>query len=390
MNLFKKIQNSIYYCVGLLILLITNVAFANTTIIIHPNTIISFPKTYDGVTLDLSHGNFIIKNHATLTIKNSAVFGTLSKANPVLFAGDALGGNIVFLNSQFNIHTAGIAPHPTTQAMQYLVQMGLGNVIMRNNEFTIDNTYTSGLLLTTASISSTGYQIVNNRFEKFHGVLYLIGSDNALIKDNTFFNNSYGNIVLIGNNGNIIGNKIYFSGNNRLGNSIDIIDSDSINISKNLLLTPTCHGIYIVNSHNLMINNNRVMGGITYAMTILTNPETIDKADTYVKNIIANYKIKNLLSNNITIEHNYMAQNRYGIAATDVDRLIVQHNIFIQRFEDKASRKFWTDNNVLLKNVTHLTWTNNLYKEAFTQAIDGDNSQAYHFVLFPKSGGVTL
>jgi parallel beta-helix repeat protein len=387
-----KIFNLLICMLGLFLLTVTKTVYAET-IVIYPNTVVSFSKTYNNVTLDLSKGSFIVKNNAKLTIKNCNIIGTLSVTNPILFNIDT--GTLDISNTQANITTLNISPHSTTQSLQYVISMNQGKIYLNGNTFKIDKTFTAGFLITNAAIPTTGFQITNNLFEKFHGVLYLLASDNALISDNILTNNSYGHIVLISNNSSILRNTIAFAGNNRLGNSMDIIDSSNINISNNILLTPTCHGIYVLNSHNLLIDSNRIFGGITYAMNIYTYAETPTndnmKADTdYIKALLSTYKLKNTISNDITITNNFMSQNRYGVAASDVDGLVVSNNYFIQRFTDNDSRKFWTDNSNLLKNVTHLTWTNNLYKEAYTQSMSGDNSNSNKFVVFPQIGGVTL
>lgn len=387
-----KIVNLLIGLIGILLLSVTKMAYAET-IVIYPNTVVSFSKTYTNVTLDLSKGSFIIKNNAKLTIKNCNIIGTLSIDNPILFNVDT--GTLDISNTQANITTLNLPEHPTTQSLQYVITMNQGKLYLNSNTFKIDKSFTAGFAITNANIPTTGFQITNNIFEKFHGVLYLLASDNALISDNMFGNNSYGHIVLISNNSSILRNTIAFSGNDHLGNSMDIIDSSSINIRDNLLLTPTCHGIYVLNSHNLLIDSNRIFGGITYAMNIYTYAETpsnenIKTDNDYIKVLLSTYKLKNTISNNITITNNFMSQNRYGIAASDVDGLVVSNNYFIQRFTDSDSRKFWTDNSNLLKNVTNLTWSNNLYKEAYTQAISGDNSQSNKFVVFPQTGGVVL
>ena len=392
MKLLGKMQKGIKHSffnfgIGLLLLLVGNICAAQT-IVIRPNTVISFPKTYNNVVLDMSHGSFILKKNATLTIQNSVITGTLSEDNPLLFNVDK--GKLILSKNQVNIKTVGIDPHSTTQSLQYVIQVAMGNVNMSGNTFSIDKPFTAGLLITTASIPTTDFVITKNRFEKFHGVLYLIASDNAVIADNILNTNTYGQIVLIGNNSKIIHNTIFFAGNNRLGNAMDIIDSDNIIISKNRIFTPTCHGIYVLNSHNLTIDSNRISGGITYAMNIFTFAETAAIEDEYIRNIVMNHHLKNSLSNNITITNNYMSQNRFGIAASDVDNLVVSDNYFVQRFEDNDARIFWTNNSVLLQHVTNLTWTNNLYKEAFTQEPYGDNSKSKNFVVFPQTGGVSL
>ncbi len=383
-----------YYFIGLLLLLVSHVSFAQP-IVIPPNTVISHSKTYDNVTLDMTNGSFIIKNNATLTINNSIINGNLSKKNPILITVE--NGNLQVANSQAIIKAIDVTPHPLTQSLYYMIQVAMGGLTMTGNSFQIDQPFAAGLLITTSSIPTSGFKILNNKFERFHGVLYLISTDNALVSKNTFMKNTYGNMVIIGSNSQITQNTIYFSGNNRLGNSIDVIDSNNINVSQNLLFTPTCHGIYVFNSTNVVVDSNRVSGGITYAVNVFTHPETLagnqkltsDDSD-YLKSIMGTYKMKNVTSANITITNNYMSQNRYGIAASDVSGLNISNNISIQRFVDNDARQFWTNNNILLQNVTGLTWSNNLYKEAFTQEEGGDNSKSLSFIAFPQTGGVSL
>ncbi len=375
------------YLMSFIVLILTRVCYAEDIVVIEPNTIISEPKIYNNVILEMTNGSFIVNNKATLRIQNCTIKGTLSKNNPALITLE--DGNLYLENNKGKIKSVGVLDHPTTQSLYHVIQVSRGLVDMENNHFSVNNPFKVGLLITSASIPTTDYKIINNTFEKFHGVLYLLNSNNSLIQNNAFVTDTYGNIVTIGRKINILNNSIYFSGNNHLGNAIDVIDSDTVTISQNRLITPTCHGIYVLNSQNVVVDSNYVTGGITYAMTVLSNPETLDPME-YISKIIGSYKIKNGLSNNITITNNYMAQNRYGIAATEINTLNVQNNTFVQRFTDQASRTFWTDNNILIKDVTGLVWTNNLYKEAYTQDIDGNNTKSNAFVPFPVSGGVTL
>lgn len=371
----------------LFLFLLASTSFAYT-IIVQPNTVISHSTKYNNVTLDMTKGSFIVEDNASLTITNSVVHGTLSVKNPVLFNVDQ--GSLYFRNNQVYIESHGVEAHPTTQALQYVIQLAMAtNFELSGNSFEIDKPFTSGVLVTTASIPTSGIKIQNNKFNGFHGVLYLVGTDKALISGNRLVRNTYGNIVVIGSHSSIIGNTIEFAGNNRLGNSIDVIDSNDIEVSKNILLTPTCHGIYVFNSRNVLVDDNRIFGGITYALNVLTYPEKLISQDQeYLKGLLGNYHLKNMLSSNVTISNNFISQNRYGLAANDVDGLHVHHNMFIQRFEDNETRKFWTNNSILLQNVTNLNWENNLYKEAYSQAEEGDNSKTFIAIPFPKTGGV--
>jgi len=384
-NMIKK-SRILHLLVSLTLLLFGATCFANN-IIISPNTVISHSKTYSNATLDMTNGSFIVRKNATLTINNCTVTGTISKKNPFLMT--VIRGSLVLNNNTVNVQAVGIKPHDTTQSLYHVIQIETGNLTMDGNTIQIDKPFTAGLLMTDPIIQTKNFNITNNRFNHFHGVLYLMNADNALISGNTFYKNTYGNIVIFGTRSNIMGNAIYFSGNNRLGNAMDVIDSDNINIQNNLLFTPTCHGIYVLNSNNVLIDHNRVTGDITYAITLLTYPE-ISMADKEVAQLFAHHQMRNSLSTNITITNNFMSQNRFGIAATDVNTLSVQNNTFVQRFEDSDSRKFWTDNNILLRNVSNLSWSNNWYKEGYTQDMNGDNSQSNKLIPFPVTGGITL
>ncbi len=375
------------FCFFGLSMLLSQGCFSAETIIISPNTVVSHSTTYANATLDMTNGSFIVTGDATLTIKNSIVNGNISKNNPFLITVDK--GNLNLSNNQVNIKAVKIDPHPTTQSLYHAVQIAMGGLTMTGNTFRIDQPFSAGLLITTAAIPTANFVITRNRFESFHGVLYLVSTDNALISENTLFKNTYGNIVVIGSNSKITGNTIYFSGNNRLGNAVDVIDSNNVLVNKNLILTPTCHGIYVFNSRDVLVDDNRVLGGITYGMNILSYPEKLS-TEYYVKQLLREHSLKNTISGNITVSHNLFSQNRYGIAASDVNVLTVSNNIFVQRFADNDARKFWTNNNTLLQNVTGLTWNNNIYKEAFTQEKGGDNTKSFHFVSFPQTGGVSL
>ncbi len=378
-KIFRLYQHNFFKIGGAILLtLLASNSFASPTVVIHKNTVISTPVTYDNVNLDMTDGSFIVKTNGVLTIKNSTIDGKLSKEIPILITVD--NGKLILDRNKINITTSKLPQHPFTQSLEYVINITLGSLNINKNDIKIDHLFTAGFLITTSSIPTTGFKITRNRFEHFHGVLYLIASDKSLVEHNKLIRNSYGQIVIIGNDSKIIKNKIYFPGNDHLGNAIDIIDSSNIEIRENVLFTPTCHGIYVINSRNLEIDENTITGGITHAMNIYTYPETVDKIDDYIVTLASTHKFKNLQSKNIRVTENYMSQNRYGLAVSDMDDLIVKGNYFSQRFKDAEQRKFWTNNDILLKNVTNLIWIDNIYKEAFTQDIDGDNSIALKFV----------
>jgi hypothetical protein len=129
---------------------------------------------------------------------------------------------------------------------------------------------------------------------------------------------------------------------------------------------------------------------LTYPETSATLPGAKGMHLEYITNILAKHKMRNSLTSTITVSNNFMSQNRYGLAGMDISGLTVINNTFIQRFSDDASRKFWTDNNILLKNVTGLSWSNNIYKEAYAQIIGANDPNTDMIVPFPVSGGITL
>lgn len=365
-------------------------SYSAYAIVIGPNTIISTSTTISNTTVDLTAGNFIVKEGATLTLQNNTITGTLSAANPNLISVER--GTLTMLNNRVSIDTSSITPMPGTEATYYAIRLGRASTSLIKNEFIANQPLRGGLLTTSLILPANNITIDDNSFENFHGVLYLLNSHNTNVLFNLFKLNSSGNLVIVGSNAAISDNRFYFSGRNKLGDAIDIIDSENIKVTKNVVFTPTSQGIAVVLSRDLVIDSNTISGGITYAINLLSN-EGIKNSSPYLANVISGLQkqgLKHRVTNDITISRNFMSQNRYGIAATNVDNLTVTGNYFSQRFNSIAERKFWTDNSILLRNVTALLWQDNFYKEAFTQENGGDNSLTENIVPFPATGGITL
>ena len=79
----------------------------------------------------------------------------------------------------------------------------------------------------------------------------------------------------------------------------------------------------------------------------------------YITSLIGPKRDYSVVNGNITITNNYISQNRYGFAADNVDGLKVRNNVFIQRFNDKQTRKFWTNNDILIQNTKRINWGKN-------------------------------
>lgn len=380
------ISKWVFQWIGLLILFWGGSVYAD---VIGPNTIISTSTTYSNTTLDMSHGNFIVRNGAMLTIENCTINGTISPENPILISVEL--GSIKLINNQVAITSTGISPNPKLEANYYAIKLGRASGQISGNAFIVDKQFTVGLLTTSSILPARNLIITGNSFQNFHGVLYLLNSSNTIIDNNILRLNSSGNIVVVGNKSKITNNYIYFSGLNQLGDGIDLVGAEEVTIAKNSIFTPTSVGIAVVLSRHIVLDGNVITGGITYGINLYSNTDLSDP-NIFAGKILAKLNRKLILrsaTEDITIRNNALGQNRYGIAATDVQNLAVVNNYFTQRFDDAASRKFWTDNNILLKNVTGLVWDNNLYKEAFTQVNGGDNSMT-QIVPFPASGGVVL
>lgn len=341
---------------------------------------------YTDTTVDLTKGSIIIKNGGKLTIKNSDIIGTLSEEHSFLIK--VQNGSLVLSNNNINVDAPSIAPHDQSQSLQNAILLEHAALVMHDNIIMMHDSFRAGLVISDSQILTNNLVIKNNYIEGFHGALYLLNSDNLLVQDNVLKQNSYGNIVISGKGDRIIGNKIYLAGRDRLGNSIDLLGASNVLIDNNLLFMPTCHGIYSILSNDVVVQNNDIIGGITYAMTFLSKVELT--SDTYMVKFINPDLLSEMgNSNNIIVVNNYMAQNRYGIQASDIVDLDIQNNFFSQRFGDAIQRLFWTDNQNLLKNIMGLSWKNNLYKESFTQDNAGSNAST-NVVPFPEIGGVHL
>lgn len=371
---------------GALLLLSGNTSCL-AAIVLHGNQIINAPTTYNNVTLDLTDGRFTVNTGGALNIQNSIIDITISPGNPFLVQMN--NGSINLNNNKVNVKVTGISQNPNIKALYELIAIQQGGVTVTNNAFAIDTAFTVGLLETQGGPTS-GYKINNNSINSFHGGVYLVNSNNAEVNENEFMNVSFSNIFNTGNLSKFNGNIFSFPGNLQLGNAFDIVNSDGLTISNNVIASGSNYGISITGGSNLFIENNKITDGKSYAIVINTPaPAEINK-NKYLSQLVPMKKIKLASNNNILISNNYIAQNKYGLTGGVIDRLIVTNNTFIQRFTDSSIRQYWTNNDNLLPSVDNLTWLDNQYKEAFTQDISGDNAASLQFVDYPAHGGVFI
>jgi parallel beta-helix repeat protein len=367
----------------LLLLSISNLVYAD--VVITGNQIITTPTLYKDTTLDMTNGRFTINPGGTLTIENCIVNVKISPTNP--FFATLYKDALTLKKNIFNVVSDGITPDSNIQSAYTLIRVNdTASLSITDNSFVVDKAYTVGFL-TTQNTPNNGFVISNNVVKNFHGGIYLSGLTNTTIHDNKFDRVSFANIYLSGSLAEIDNNIFTFPGNLAVGDGIDLVNANSVNLHHNIIASAAGYGIMMMGSQNITLNNNKITDGFSYGIFI-RNPGLVSK-DKYLSQLYR--KTKPQFSNdNISISNNYIAQNRYGLTAETINNLIVINNMFIQHFDDSSVRQFWTNNDNLLPFVSNLTWSNNYYKEAFTQEVPGDNTNALQFVSFPEHGGVYL
>jgi parallel beta-helix repeat protein len=384
--LFEFRQISIFKSfIILLLLALSSLTYANT-IVITGNNIINTPTSYTNVTLDMTNGRFTINPGGTLTLQNCIVNIAISPSNP--FFATLNKDALTLEKNVFNVTSDAITSDPNTQSVYALINVNdSGHLSITDNTFKVNKLYTVGFLVTQNN-PTNGFIISNNFFKNFHGGIYLAASTNPTISNNTFETVSFSNIYFSGTLAQINDNIFSFPGNLTMGDGIDVVNADSVNIHNNQIASSSGYGIMMMGAKNITVDSNKITDGLSYGIFIRT-PASPLKKDNYLSQLYR--KSKSLINNdNITITHNYIEQNRYGLSGEIINNLIVINNIFIQRFDDSSVRQFWTNNTNLLPSVSNLTWSSNYYKEAFTQDVPGDNTNALQFVPFPEYGGVYL
>ena len=371
---------------ALLFLMSSTACFAD--IVLHGNQIISSPVSYHHQTLDLTDGRFTVKSGGTLDIEDSTIITTISSANPYLI--HLHNGQITLKNNTVNVKVNSIAQNFHVRSPYQLIRVKAGTVDITGNDFSVSTPFSVGLLETLGTVTH-GFTITNNTINNFHGGLHLFNSYNAKVDDNIFSNVSFSNIFNRGDFNSYNRNIFSFPGNLMFGDAIDIVNSDSVTVSSNIISSGSNYGISITGGQDLFIDNNKITDGASYAILIQTPTLAEVRKNESLSSLLPLAQLKfDAVNNNIVIKNNYLSQNKYGLTGGLVNQLIVMNNIFIQRFSDTSIRQYWTNNDNLLPSVTNLTWLNNEYKEAFTQDNAGDNTSSLQFANFPAHGGVSL
>jgi len=347
-----------------------------SAVILHGNQDIMSSMAYHHATFDLTDGRFTIKQGGSLIITDSIIDITISAHNP--FLANIQNGSLVLKNTIVNIKTSGMYPNPEKKALYQLITQQGGQLNVLNNTFDVTDDFTVGFIHVTCLASKSNIKINHNRINHFHGGIDLALCDEVEIDDNNFTEVSLANISYSGNHSQFIGNTFYFPGNLRTGNAINMVKANHIMVSHNIIASSASYGMTLMGVSDISIDSNKITDGQSYAIFI-NSPKFKVK-----------FKHEKITNDNISISNNYFSQNKYGVAGDDILHLIINNNIFIQKFNDARTRQTFTDNHYLLPHVFELTWHDNLYKEAFTQENDGDNTSALTFIVFPKYGGVRI
>ncbi len=362
-------------------------AFAKVTSIA-PNTIIDQDTTYQSTTLDLNSGSFVVINQATLTIENSNIVGAITPEKNFLI--NVVNGKLNLRKNSVHLTTANIQPNPLHPPLYYAIKLADGSMTIDDNEFSIEHPYLVGLL-STGKTATKDIIFTNNRVTNLHGGIAITNSSNALVANNKFSRVSSSNVLIVqGSHHNIKNNTFIFSGNNNVGDAIDLFDSNNISIYKNNIFSGSCYSMVVLLSKNILIDSNNIVGGVTYAVYVSTFVDFRGADREFIANAFADYQPTNISNENIIVTNNYLAQNRFGLTANKVDGLTVKNNIFVQHFQDRNARRFWTNNDNLVQSTTNIVWEDNLYKEAYAQNMVDPNLYAIKWVTFPLHGGIIL
>lgn len=143
---------------------------------------------------------------------------------------------------------------------------GKSNILFRKNKFVSKGMYAAGFLYADTKKNKI-YQIDNNEFKGFHGVLYL-GSASGLVKGNYFFRNSFGNITASNADKlQVIGNSLLFPGNGTSGDGMTFSSITESTISGNSIIGGSCYGIaFHGENKNITIKKNIISDDNTTAL----------------------------------------------------------------------------------------------------------------------------
>ncbi len=200
-------------------------------------------------------------------------------------------------------------------------------------------------------------EIHENNIKHFHGAIYVQDAESH-ISNNTLFRNSFGNIVVSGQDSLIEHNTILYAGNGTSGDGITVSDIQDTIIRQNTLFAGSCYGIAIMgyDAQNISVDGNIISDGITSGiyLTRLDESWAGNKNISVTNNIITNNLGWGLFADQadgLKIEGNQLHGNldksleNQLLISREVQNLSMGSNFLSYEFPDDIARKrpdFWS------------------------------------------------
>ncbi|MDJ0827448.1 MAG: NosD domain-containing protein [Rhodobacter sp.] len=206
----------------------------------------------------------------------------------------------------------------------WLFQVGRGNrsnlvdISVIESTFEAENEHTVGLAI-TYDVPGAEYQDLtwdSNVVDGFHGALYLSNVRNPLVSGNSFFRNSFGNIVVNGRYAAIINNDIKYSGNGTSGDGITAVLEKSL-IMGNQVYSGSCYGIAVSQSSDVRLYKNIVINDITSAILIDRSVSIDIRRNSLLNNSSFGIRLEDV--SHSTVKSNYFSGNGLGPVSLDAD-----------------------------------------------------------------------
>jgi len=236
--------------------------------------------------------------------------------------------SLSFANNQITVDI------PTKPATQETLASGfpLGRIVtlfrwigdntfikLENNQFKSKGMYTARLMSGDEKEESKRYwEVLNNSFSGFHGVVYADFCESCKIEGNTFRLNSYNNIVVSGSNIEVGYNDIFSPGAGSDGDGIAILNVRNIHIFSNTISYASGYGMWFRGTANaVLVERNVITSGNSTALAFggVISPNASNftnvtvKANTFVGNGWWGVGVEG--ADGFRLEGNYFVANKY-------------------------------------------------------------------------------
>lgn len=216
----------------------------------------------------------------------------------------------------------------------------------------------AGTRFGAATSEKIQWEIAHNSIQGFHEALNLSNCLGGVVSRNLLRLNSFGNIVISGNNINIEGNTILFSGAGTSGDGITVSDVRDLRIARNQIFFGTCYGIWFCGTAaSVVIEDNLICSGITAGI----NLQSLSTNESPFRN----FRIRRN-----TLAHNggYGTQVFHGVDITLEENIFIGNDPLPAKASNTATLQVrMTNNQRTVKTMPTLT-----SKLQFLQSMDGN------------------